>query len=151
MHTYKHTNIHTYIHTNIHPPTGGRAQTYHTYVHACMHACTPTYRHPPTHQGAGATELVTYNPPPTHRGGGGKSYHMKPGNPCPLGGEGGGLAGLDHIYILYIYIHLGFFARTIYIMQLYPYIPYIEAVLLYITRLYAYIDNIWDKHILYLY
>ena len=92
--TYKYTNIHTYKHT---PTHRGRAHTYHTYVHACMLAHLHTDTHPPTHRGAGATELVTYNPPPPTGGGGGKSYHMKPGNPCPLGGGEGGLAGLDHI------------------------------------------------------
>ena len=85
MHTYKHTNIETYKHT---PTHRGRAHTYHTYVHACMLAHLHTDTHPPTHpQGGGG---MTYNPPPPTGGGGGKSYHMKPGNPCPLGGGRGG-------------------------------------------------------------
>ena len=102
--TYKYTNIHTYKHT---PTHRGRAHTYHTYVHACMLAHLHTDTHPPTHRGGGGNRTCNIQPPPTHRGGGGKCYHMKPVNPYPLGGGGGG--GLQGWIIQ---IHIPWFHRS---------------------------------------
>ena len=83
QHTYQHTNIHINIHINIHT-------NIHTNIPSYQHTNIPTYQHTniPTYQ---HTNIPTYH------------HHRPQGG--TMGGEGGGLGVLGHIYRHILHLH----------------------------------------------